>query len=27
LESTQEIEIKPGTYLDVNDRNWRRQEP
>jgi len=27
LESTTEIEIKLGTYIDVNERKCRRQEP
>ena len=27
LESTKGIEIKLGTYIDVNKRKWRRQEP
>ena len=27
LESTKEIEIKIGTYIDVNERKYRRQEP
>ena len=27
LKSTIEIEIKLGTYIDVNERKWRRQEP
>jgi len=27
LESTKEIEIKLGTYIDVNERKYRRQEP
>jgi len=27
LESTKEIEIKLGTYIDVNNRKCRRQEP
>ena len=27
LESTKGIEIKLGTYIDVNEREYRRQEP
>jgi len=27
LESTKGIEIKLGTYIDVNERKYRRQEP
>jgi len=27
LESTTRIEIKLGTYIDVNERKCRRQEP
>jgi len=27
LESTKGIEMKLGTYIDVNKRKWRRQEP
>jgi len=27
LESTKGIEIQLGTYIDVNKRKWRRQEP
>ena len=27
LESTKGIEIKLGTYIDVNGRKYRRQEP
>jgi len=27
LESTQGIEIKLGTYIDVNERKCSRQEP
>jgi len=27
LESTKLIEIKLGTYIVVNDRKYRRQEP
>jgi len=27
LESNKEIEIKLGTYIDVNERKCRRQEP
>jgi len=27
LESTKEIEIKLGPYIDVNERKCRRQEP
>jgi len=27
LESTNGIEIKLGTYIDVNERKYRRQEP
>jgi len=27
LESTKKIEIKLGTYIDVNERKCRRQEP
>jgi len=27
LESTKGIEIQIGTYIDVNEREYRRQEP
>ena len=27
LESTKGIEIKLGTYIDVNERKYKRQEP
>ena len=27
LESTKGIEIKLGTYIDVNERKYRKQEP
>ena len=27
LDSTKGIEIKLGTYIDVNERKYRRQEP
>jgi len=27
LESTKGIDIKLGTYIDVNERKYRRQEP
>ena len=27
LESTKGIEIKLGTYIDVNESKYRRQEP
>ena len=27
LESTKGIEFKLGTYIDVNDRKYKRQEP
>jgi len=27
LESTKGIEIKIGTYIDVNEKKYKRQEP